>query len=221
MPQPGLWHPEPLLLQQYIADPYLYRRCSNIVLSQSLWVSGSQCAQGLFEHSGHLWWVSTLILNMISRLLQSFWGFSFALICGVSPQSHFSTTQLPLQHHAASIPAPAVFWSSLTLDMGYKVYTVRKKKKKRLGADCGLYHELLSAKFRLEQKKVGKTTISIRYDLNQIPYVYTVDIANRFKRLDLIGRVHEELWKEISIVQKAVIKIISKKKEMQKGKTVV
>ena len=48
-----------------------------------------------------------------------------------------------------------------------------------------------------------------------------MDIANRFKRLDLIGRVHEELWKEISIVQKAVIKIISKKKEMQKGKTVV
>ena len=58
-------------------------------------------------------------------------------------------------------------------------------KKTRLGADCGSDHELLIAKFRLKLKKVGKTTRPFRYDLNQIPY-YTVEVRNRFKRLDLI-----------------------------------
>ena len=58
--------------------------------------------------------------------------------------------------------------------------------KTRQGADCGSDHELLSAKFRLKLKKVGKTTRPFRYDLNQIPYDYTVDMTNRFKELDLI-----------------------------------
>ena len=56
----------------------------------------------------------------------------------------------------------------------------------RPGADCSSYHELLIAKFRLKLKKVGKTTRPFRYDLNQIPYDYTVEVRNRFKRLDLI-----------------------------------
>ena len=56
----------------------------------------------------------------------------------------------------------------------------------RLGADCGSDHELLIAKFRLELKKVGKTTRTLRYDLSQIPYDYTVEVTNRFKGLDLI-----------------------------------
>ena len=56
----------------------------------------------------------------------------------------------------------------------------------RLGADCGSDHELLIAKFRLKLKKVGETTGQFRYDLNQIPYNYTVDVTNRFKGLDLI-----------------------------------
>ena len=60
-----------------------------------------------------------------------------------------------------------------------------------LGADCGSDHELLIAKFRLKLKKVGKTTRPFRYDLNQIPYDYTVEVTNRFKGLDLIGRVPE------------------------------
>ena len=58
--------------------------------------------------------------------------------------------------------------------------------KTRLGADCGSDHELLIAKFRLELKKVGKTTRPFRYDLNQIPYSYTMEMTNRFKGLDLI-----------------------------------
>ena len=64
-----------------------------------------------------------------------------------------------------------------------ELYTV---KKTRLGADCGSGHELLIAKFRLKLNKVGKTTRSFRYDLNQIPYGYAVEVTNRFKGLDLI-----------------------------------
>ena len=69
--------------------------------------------------------------------------------------------------------------------------------KTRPGADCGSDHELLVAKFRLKLKKVGKTTRPFRYDLNQISYNYTVKVTNRFKRLDLIDRVSEELFKEV------------------------
>ena len=75
-------------------------------------------------------------------------------------------------------------------------------------------HELLIVKFRLKLKKVGKTTRPFRYDLNQIPYNYTVEVTNRSKGLDLIDRAPEELWTEIhDIVQEAVIKTISKKKK--------
>ena len=81
--------------------------------------------------------------------------------------------------------------------------------KTRLGADCGSDHELLIAKFKLKLNKVGKTTTPFRYDLNQMPYNYTVDMTNRFKGLDLKDRVPEGLGKEVhDIVQKAVIKTI-------------
>src|SRR5574337_383653 len=69
--------------------------------------------------------------------------------------------------------------------------------KTRLEADCGSDHELLIAKFRLNLKKVWKTTRPFRYDLNQIPYDYTVEVRNRFKGLDLIDRVPDELWNEV------------------------
>ena len=92
-----------------------------------------------------------------------------------------------------------------------KLYTVNKT---RPGADCGSDHELLIAKFRLKLKKVGKTTRPFRYDLNQIPYDYTMEVTNRLKGLDLIDRVPEELWMEVlDIVQEAVIKTILKKKK--------
>ena len=71
-------------------------------------------------------------------------------------------------------------------------------------------------------KKMEKTNRPFRYDLNQIPYDYTVEVRNRFRGLDLIDKVPEELWTEVPIiVQEAVIKTIPKKKEMQKGKMVV
>ena len=69
--------------------------------------------------------------------------------------------------------------------------------KTRLGPDCGWDRELLIAKFRLKLKKVGKITRPFRYHLNQIPYDYTVEVTNRFKGLDLIYRVPEELWMEV------------------------
>ena len=84
--------------------------------------------------------------------------------------------------------------------------------KTRLGADCGSGHELLIAKFRLKLKKVGKTTRPFSYHLNQIPYDYTVEVINRFRGLDLVDRVPEELWMEFcDIVQEAVTKTIPKK----------
>ena len=90
--------------------------------------------------------------------------------------------------------------------------------KTRPGADCGSDHELLTAKSRLKLKKVGKIATPFRYDLHQIPYDYSVKVRTRFKGLDLIDRVPEELWTEVcDIVQEAVIKTTQ---EMQKGKMV-
>ena len=91
--------------------------------------------------------------------------------------------------------------------------------KTRLGADCDSDHELLIVKFRLKLKKVGKTTRSFRYDLNQIPYDYTVEVRNRFKGLDLIDRVPDELWTEVcDIVQETGIKTIPMEKKCKKAK---
>ena len=67
-----------------------------------------------------------------------------------------------------------------------KLYTVSKTLTKRLGVDCGSDYELLITKFRLKLKKTGKTTRPFKYDLNQIPYDYTIEVRNRFKGLDLI-----------------------------------
>ena len=97
-----------------------------------------------------------------------------------------------------------------------KLYTVRKKT--RPGADCGSDHELLIAKFRLKLKKVGKTTGLFRYDLNQIPYDYTVEVINRFRGLDLIDRVPDELWMEVrDIVQDTGSQTIPRKKKCKKA----
>ena len=93
------------------------------------------------------------------------------------------------------------------------------QQKTRLGADCGSDYELLIAKFRLKLKKVGKTTIPFRYDLNQIPGDYTVKVTKSFKGLDLIDRVPEKLWMEVcGIVQEAVIKTMANKMKCKKAR---
>ena len=91
--------------------------------------------------------------------------------------------------------------------------------KKRPEADCGSDHELLITKFRLKLKKIGKTARPFKYDLNQIPYDYTVEVRNRFKGLDLIDRVPDELWNEVhDIVQETGIKTIPMEKKCKKSK---
>ena len=117
-------------------------------------------------------------------------------------------------------------WSTPKLDWLYslqpkieKLYTVSKN---RPGADCGSDHELLIAKFRLTLKKVGETTRPFRYDLDQILNDYTVEVRNRFKGLDLIDRVPDELWMEVhAIVQETGSKTISPKKKWKKSKMAV
>ena len=89
--------------------------------------------------------------------------------------------------------------------------------KTRLGADCGPDHELLIIKFRFKLKKIGETTRPFRYDLNQIPYNYKLEVTNRFKGLDLIDRVTDELWTEVhDIVQEAGITSIHQEKKCKK-----
>ena len=91
--------------------------------------------------------------------------------------------------------------------------------KTRPGADCGSDHELFIAKFRLKLNKVGKTSRPFRYDLNQIPYAYTVEVRNRFKGLDLIHRVPDELWMEVrDIVEETGIKTMRMEKKCKKAK---
>ena len=97
--------------------------------------------------------------------------------------------------------------------------TLIQSEKNRLGADCGLDHELLIAKFRLKLNKGGKTTRPFRYDLNQITYDHTVEMRNRFKGLDLIDRELDELWMEVrDIVQETGIKNTPRERSAKKAK---
>ena len=99
-----------------------------------------------------------------------------------------------------------------------KLYTAKTRPE----ADCGSDHERLIAKFRLKLKKVGKTTRPFKYDLTQIPYDYTVEVRNRFKELDLIDRVPDELWMKVhDVVKETGIKTIPKKKKCKKAKWLI
>ena len=114
-------------------------------------------------------------------------------------------------------------WSTLKSDCLYssppsagKIYRISKNKT---WAACGLDHQLLISNFRIKLRKVGKVARQLRYDLNQIPYDYTVEVTNRFKGLYLINRVPEELWTEVhKIVQQTGIKTIPRKKKCKKAK---
>ena len=107
----------------------------------------------------------------------------------------------------------------LTIFFAVKDEEALHSQQTRPEADCSSDHESLIAKFRLKLKKAGKTTRPFRHDLNQIPYDYTVEVTNKFKGLDLIDRVPEELWTEVrDTVQEAVTKTIPKKKKCKKAK---
>ena len=106
------------------------------------------------------------------------------------------------QQHKRRLHMDITRWSTLKSDWLYSLQPKNRRSsiqstKTRPGADCGSDHELLIAKFRLKLKIVGKTTRPFRYDLNQISYDYTVEVRNRFKGLDLIDRVPDELWTEV------------------------
>ena len=114
-------------------------------------------------------------------------------------------------------------WSTLQSDWWYSLQSKVEKlyivSKKRTGNQLWLRSWAAYAKFRLTLKKVGITTGPFRYDLNQIPYNYIVEVRNRFKGLDLIDRVPDELWTEVrDIVQETGIKTIPKKKKWKKAK---
>ena len=127
----------------------------------------------------------------------------------------------------SSLSAYSLTGVSLTLDVGYR-FTATPAKLSHCCLHwswgmtsqplCQLPLHLLIAKFRLKLKIVGKTTRPFRYDLNQMPYDYTVELRNRFKGLDLIDRVPDELWMEFcDMVQETGIKTIPKKKKCKKA----
>ena len=106
-------------------------------------------------------------------------------------------------------------WVAITFSKKSSIQSV----KTRPGANCGLSHDHLIAKFGLKLKKVGKTTRPFRYDPNQIPFKYTMEVMNRFKGLDIVNRMPEELGMEVpNTVQEVVTKTTPKKKKWKKAK---
>ena len=98
---------------------------------------------------------------------------------------------------------------------GEALYSQQKQDWQK--QDCGSDHELLIAKFRLKLKKVGKTTRTFRYDVNQIPYDYTLEVRNRFKGLDLIDTVPDELgWRFVTLYRKQGSRLSSWKRNAKK-----
>ena len=142
----------------------------------------------------------------------------------VLPRECTGHSKHPLPTQEKILHMDIIRWSITKSNIDYILCSQRwrssiQSEKTRPGADCGSDYEFLIAKFRLKLKKVGKTTRPFRYDLNQIPYDYTVEVSNRFKGLDLIDRLPDELWMEVcDIVQEVVIKTIPKKKKCKKAK---
>ena len=122
----------------------------------------------------------------------------------VLPSAYFRLLIISL-----AILIPALASSSPEFHMMYSAH---------MGVDRDLDHDFLIAKFRLNLKKVGKSTRTLKYELNHIPYNYTVEVRNIFKGLDPIDRVPKKLWMEVlDIVQEEVIKTTPKKKKNKKA----
>ena len=141
----------------------------------------------------------------------------------VLPRERTVHSKHPLQQHKRRLytwTSPDYqYWNQIDYILCIQRWRSIESAKTRLGVNCGSDHELLIDKFRLILKKVRKTTRLLRYGLNQIPYNYTVEVTDRFKGLDLIDKVPEELWMEVcDIIQEAVIKTIPKKKKCKKAK---
>ena len=104
------------------------------------------------------------------------------------------------------------------MNYGWRFVTLYRRKKTRPGADCGSGHELLITKFRLKLKKAGKTSRSFRYDLNQIPYEYTVEMREKFKGLDLIEYLMNYGRRFVTLYRREGIKTIPMEKKCKKAK---
>ena len=144
-------------------------------------------------------WTFFIISWSKALLLDYKWGRAKAN--RVSPREHtdHSKHHLPTTQET-TLHMDITRWSTPKSDWSHCTWKWRssiESAKTRLGADCGADHEHFIAKFRLKLKKVGKTTRPPKSDLNQTPYDYTVEVRNRFKGLDLIDRVPEELWTEV------------------------
>ena len=150
----------------------------------------------------------------MSSHLFCFWKWIFAITSEFSWQNPVPITQETTLH------MDITRWSILKSDWLYslqpkmeKLYTVSKNKT---GADCGSDHELLITKFRLKLKKVEKTTRPFKYDLNQIPYDYTVEVRNRFKGLDLIQCLMNYGWRFVTLYRRQGSRPYPRKKKNAK-----
>ena len=162
----------------------------------------------LFEPSKHLWWAWGW------PLLPTCWGFSFALEGGVFflvgsniLLSMFVQQQVALLEFSQEKMSTHPYIPPSCLQIDYILFSWRFRSsipsaKTRLGAACGSDHEVLIEKFRLKLEKVGKTTRSFRYDLNQVPYDYTMEVTNRFKELDLIECLKNYWWGFVSLYRR-------------------
>ena len=135
----------------------------------------------------------------------------------VLSKEHFGQINTFSQQHKRRLytwPSPdCQYWNQIDYVLcSQRFRSSIQSAKTRPRAECGSYYELLIAKFRLKLRKVWKTTRAFRYDLNQIPNDCTMKVFNRFKGLDLVGRVPEKLWMEVhNIVKETVAKTIPKK----------
>ena len=139
--------------------------------------------------------------STLRRRWPKYWSFSFSIIPSKEIPGLISFRMDCLDLLAVQGTLKSLLqhqnWNQIDYIICNQWWKSSQSAKTRPGADCGSDHELLVAKFRLKLKKVGKTTRSFRYDVNQILYDYTVKVRNRFKGIDLMDRVTEELWIEV------------------------